>query len=58
MTEVDSSKQVNGYDCGIYILIYARMLANDIVKGEYLKIINITPAEVTKCRRHYGKESL
>ena len=51
MTEVDSPKQVNGYDCGIYILMYARMLANDIVKGKYPTMIDIMPAEVTECRR-------
>ena len=51
MTEVDGPKQINEYDYGIYILIYAGMLANDIAKGVYPKMINITPAEVTKCKK-------
>ena len=51
MIEADSPKQINGYDCGIYILIYAGMLAKDIAKGVDPKRINITPEEVIKCRK-------
>merc|ERR1712105_551435 len=48
--EVVVSKQVNGYDCGIYTVIYAGVLANDITNGFTPKLINITPEEVSKCR--------
>ena len=49
--EADSPKQINNYDCGIYTLIYAGMLARDIAKGADPKTINITPEEVIKCRK-------
>ena len=49
--EADSPKQINGYDCGIYTLIYAGMLAKDTAKGADPKTINITPEEVIKCRK-------
>jgi len=51
VTEVVGPRQLNGYDCGVYVLIYAGMLANDITKGIYPKMFNTTPAEVTNCRR-------
>ena len=44
-----SPKQINNYDCGIYTLIYAGMLARDIAKGADPKMFNITPEEVFKC---------
>ena len=50
MTELDSPKQINEYDCGIYILIYAGMLANNIAKGVHPKMMNIKPAEGIKWR--------
>jgi len=50
VTEVVGPRQINAYDCGVYVLIYAGMLANDITKGIYPKMFNTTPAEVTKCR--------
>ena len=49
--EVVVPKQVNGYDCGIYTVIYAGVLANDITNGFAPKLINITPEEVSKCRK-------
>jgi len=49
--EVVVPKQLNGYDCGIYTVIYAGVLANDITNGFAPKLINITPEEVNKCRK-------
>ena len=49
--EAVSPKQINNYDCGIYTLIYAGMLARDIANGADPKLINITPEEVSKCRK-------
>ena len=49
--EAVSPKQINNYDCGIYTLIYAGMLARDIAKGADPKMFNITPEEVFKCRK-------
>merc|ERR1712179_756577 len=46
-----SPKQINNYDCGIYTLIYAGTLARDIAKGADHKRFNITPEEVSKCRK-------
>ena len=51
MEVVASSKQINSYDCGIYTVIYARMLARDIANGADPKLVNITPEEVNKCRK-------
>ena len=49
--EVVVPEQVNGYDCGIYTVIYAGMLVSDITNGFAPKLINITPEEVSKCRK-------
>merc|ERR1712121_551555 len=49
--EVLVPNQINGYDCGIYTMIYAGMLAGDITNGIDPKLINITPEEVNKCRK-------
>merc|ERR1712179_275200 len=46
-----SPKQINNYECGIYTLIYAGTLARDIAKGVDHKRFNITPEEVSKCRK-------
>merc|ERR1711874_442618 len=43
--------QINGYDCGIYTMIYAGMLASDITNGINPKLFNIMPEEVNKCRK-------
>merc|ERR1712121_14375 len=48
--EVVVPNQINGYDCGIYTMIYAGLLAGDITNGIDPKLINITPKEVNKCR--------
>ena len=51
MEVVASSKQINSYDCGIYTVIYAGMLARDIANGADPKLVNIMPEEVNKCRK-------
>ena len=51
MTEADCPRQVNGWDCGIYTLIYAGMLAEGIAKRANPMAINIMPDEVIKCRK-------
>merc|ERR1711874_346425 len=49
--EVVVPNQINGYDCGIYTVIYAGMLASDITNGIDPKLFNIMPEEVSKCRK-------
>ena len=51
MVEVDAPKQTNGYDCGIYTVIYAGTYASNLVNMEDPKLIDITPMDVSKCRR-------
>ena len=51
MNEVNCPRQVNGWDCGIYTLIYAGMLVEDIARGVDPMGINITPDEVANCRK-------
>jgi len=51
MNEVNCPRQVNGWDCGIYTLIYAGMLAEDIARGANPMAIDITPDEVSNCRK-------
>ena len=34
ITEVNSPKQDNGYDCGIYVVMYASRITNDITIGK------------------------
>ena len=33
LTDICSPKQYNGYDCGLYIIMYARKMADNIAKG-------------------------
>merc|ERR1711874_568024 len=51
MNEVNCPRQVIGWDCGIYILIYAGMLAEGIARGANPMAIDITPDEVSNCRK-------
>ena len=51
MEEVDVPRQINGYDCGIYTVIYAGMFASNIINRNDPKLIGITPEEVSKCRK-------
>ena len=48
--EVLVPNQINGYDCGIYTMLYAGLLAGDITNGIDPKPFNITPEEVNRCR--------
>ena len=36
-------KQINGYDCGIYTVIYAGMFSSNIINRNDPKLIGITP---------------
>ena len=51
MEEVDVPRQINGYDCGIYTVIYAGMFVSNIINKNDPKLIGITPEEVSKCRK-------
>merc|ERR1712121_316528 len=48
--EVLVPNQINGYDCGIYTMLYAGLLASDITNGIDLKPFSIRPEEVNRCR--------
>ena len=50
ITEVNSPKQDNGYDCGIYVVMYASRITKNITIGKYPSNYNIKLAEVTECR--------
>ena len=50
ITDKDSPAQSNGYDCGIYVAMYANKLAEGISNGNFPNL-EITPSDATEYRR-------
>ena len=42
--KIVSPEQCNGYDCRIYVVMYASKMADDMIKGKYPNSFNLTPA--------------
>ena len=51
MKEVDSPRQINTFDCGIYVILYITRITDQINRKENSKKLKIEPREAGEYRK-------
>ena len=51
MKEIDSPKQVNNFDCGIYVILYIVKITEKIINKENTNKLKIEPKEAGEYRK-------